>query len=456
MEVDILKFDVVVIGGGPAGMAVVSTAMAAYPRKKIAMIKKESQTLIPCGIPYTFSTLDSVEEDVMSTKPLEERGLEVIIDEVKEIDVNSKKIFTSSGENLEYDKLVLATGSKPILPKIPGADLYGVFTVPKDIQQITRMKDALKKMNKVAIVGAGFIGMEMCDEIHKMGKQVTLIEAKERVLPIAFDPEFSLEVQKLLEKNHIRTFTSTMVKEITGSGHVDGINFDSGEHIDVDGVILGIGYRPNSNLAKNAGLFIGMTGGIWTDEYMRTSAKDVFAVGDCTEHKEFFSRRPSKLMLASTAAFDARVAGTNLFNIRLIREIKGNIGIFSTSIFGETLGAAGGTEVDAVESGFEIITGNAATVDRHPGLIPDASKVRVKLVFSKESGILLGGQIMGGKSVGEMINVLGVAVQSRMSVTELVALQIGTQPLLTASPVVYPIVTAALDAYSKMHVCQEG
>ncbi len=451
-----MKFDVVVIGGGPAGMATVATAMASYPKKKIAMIKKESQTLIPCGIPYTFSTLDSVEKDVMGTKSMEERGLEVLIDEVKEVDVNSKKIFTESGKTVEYDKLVFATGSKPIVPKMPGVELDGVFTVPKDIQQISRMKDAIKKMNKIAIVGAGFIGMEMCDEIHKMGKQVTVIEARERVLPIAFDPEFSLEVGKLLQENHIRVLTSTRVKEITGSGHVDGITFESGEHIDVDGVILGIGYRPNSVLAKNAGLFIGMTGGIWTDEYMRTSANGVFAVGDCAEHKEFFSRRPSRLMLASTAAFDARVAGTNLFNVRLIREIKGNIGIFSTSIFGRTLGAAGGTETDAIQSGFEVICGNASTMDRHPSSIPDASAVKVKLVFSKESGVLLGGQIMGGKSVGEMINVLGVAVQSRMSVTELVSLQIGTQPLLTASPVAYPIVTAALDAYSKMHVCQEG
>ncbi len=450
-----MKFDVIVIGGGPAGSAVASTALMTYPKKKIAMIKKEMQTLIPCGIPYTFSTLKSVEDDVLSLKALEEKGLRVFIEEVKDIDVDLKKVFTQSGKIFEYDKLVLATGSKPIVPKIPGVDLDGVFTVPKDIHQISRMKDALKKMNKIAIVGAGFIGMEMCDEIHKMGKQVTVVEAKERVLPVAFDPEFSIEVKKLLEENHIRVLTSTMVRKITGSGHVDGIEFESGKRLDVDGVILGIGYKPNATLAKNAGLFTGMTGGIWTDEYMRTSAKDVFAVGDCTEHKEFFSRRPSKLMLASTAAFDARVAGSNLFNVRLIREIKGNIGIFSTSIFGKTLGAAGGTETDAIDSGFEVICGNSSAMDRHPGCIPDASKVKVKLVFSKESGVLLGGQIMGGKSVGEMINVLGVAVQSRMSATELVALQIGTQPLLTASPVVYPIITAALDAYAKMHACND-
>jgi len=450
-----LKFDAVIIGGGPAGSAAAATVLAAYPKKKIAIVKKERQTLIPCGIPYTLATLDSVESDLLSTKGLESKGVDIIIDEVKKIDVDEKKIETVSGKEIEYDRLVIATGSRPIVPRIPGVELDGVFTVSKNIDKISRMKDALKKMNRVAIVGAGFIGMEIGDEIHKMGKQVTVIEAMDRVLPIAFDPEFSSEVQKLLESNRIKVMTSSRVKEITGNGKVDGILLESGERIESDGVILGIGYRPSSSIAKDAGIFIGMTGAIWTDEYMRTSAKDVYAVGDCTEHKEFFSRRPSKLMLASTAAFDARVAGTNLFSVRLIREIKGNIGIFSTCILGRTLGAAGGTEMNARESGFEVVCGNATAMDRHPGTLSDASKVEVKLVFSKESGVLLGGQIAGGKSVGEMTNVVGVAIQSRMSVTDLVALQIGTQPLLTSSPVVYPITTAALNAYSKMHACEE-
>jgi len=450
-----LKFDAVIIGGGPAGMAAAATILATYPKKKIALVKKENQTLIPCGIPYTLATLDSVESDILTTKGIESKGVEVIIDEVKKLDVSAKKIITASEKEIEYSKLVIATGSTPIVPRIPGVELDGVFTVPKDISKISKMKDALKKMNKIAIIGAGFIGMEVSDEIHNLGKQVIVIEALERVLPVAFDPEFSSEVQKLLEEKNIKVKTSSRVKEILGNEKVEGVLLESGERIDVDGVVLAIGYRPNSALAKDAGIFIGMTGGIWTDEYMRTSVPDVFSAGDCTEHKEFFSRRPSKLMLASTAAFDARVAGANLFNVRLIREIKGNIGIFSTSILGKTLGAAGGTETDATESGFEVICGNSAAMDRHPGILSDATKVKVKLVFSKASGVLLGGQLMGGKSVGEMINVLGMAIQSRMTVTDLVALQIGTQPLLTASPVVYPIVTAALDAYSKTHACED-
>ncbi len=450
-----MKFDAVIIGGGPAGVAAAETALATYPKKKFALIKKENQTLVPCGIPYTLATLDSVESDILSTKGIESKGVEVIVDEVKEIDVDGKKIVTASKKEIEYDRLVISTGSRAIVPKIPGVELDGVFTVPKDISKISKMKDALKKMQKIVVVGAGFIGMEVSDEIHKMGKDVTVVEAMNRVLPIAFDPEFSLEVQKILEENHIRVMTSSRVKEIFGNGKVEGVLLESGERIDVDGVVLSIGYRPESSLAKNAGIFIGMTGGIWTDEYMRTSAKDIFAIGDCTEHKEFFSRRPSKLKLASTAAFDARVAGANLFNIRLIREIKGNIGIFSTSIFGQTLGAAGSTERDAMESGFETFCGNSTAVDHHPGTLPNTSKLKVKLVFSKTSAVLLGGQIMGGKSVGEMINVLGMAVQNRMTVTDLVTLQIGTHPLLTSSPVVYPIITAALDAYSKIHACEE-
>lgn len=450
-----MKFDAVIIGGGAAGMAAAGTILATYPEKKVALIKKEKETLVPCGIPYTLSTLDSVESDLMSTKGLESKGLEVIIDKVTRIDPETKKIFTDQGKEIEYDKVIIATGSMPVMPRIPGMDLDGIFTVPKDVNEIVRLQGALKKMNRIAVVGAGFIGMEVSDEIHKLGKNVTLIEAMDRVLPVAFDPEFSEEALKVLKDNHINVKTSSLVKEVLGNGKVEGLLLASGEKIEADGVVFSIGYRPEVSLAKEAGLAIGITGAIWTDEYMRTSVPDIFAIGDCAEHKDFFTRRASRLMLASTAAFDARVAGANLFKLRLIREIKGNIGIFSTSIGGRVFGAAGNNEIDAVQSGFDVVCGNAVSMDRHPGTIPDASKIKAKLVFSKESGVLLGGQLSGSKSVGEMTNVLGIAVQSRMTVTDLVALQVGTQPLLTASPTIYPITSAALDAYSRMHCLED-
>ncbi len=446
-----MKYDVIVVGGGAAGVAVVATALSTYPGKHILMIKKEKETLVPCGIPYTIATLNSVDSDIMSTKSIEDGGAQILIDKVNKIDPKSKKVFTESGKDFEYDKLVLATGSMPIVPKLPGVELKNVMTVPKDANEIKKLKDALTNVKRVVIVGAGFIGMEVSDEIRKIGKDVTIVEALDRVLPVAFDPEFSEEARKIMEKEGIKIKTSSKVKEIVGKDTVQGVVLESGERIDADLVILSIGYRAEATLAKDAGLLIGISGGIWTDEYLRTSVNDIFAIGDCAEHKDFFTRRANKLMLASVAAFDARVAGTNLFDLRLIRQVKGDLSLFSTSVGGTIFAAAGIDEVDAKAGGFDVEIGISNSVDRHPGTIPDTSKVKTKLIFSKSSGILIGCQMMGGKSVGEMINVVGTAIQSGMSIVDLVALQIGTHPLLTASPVVYPIIGAALDAYAKLN-----
>ncbi len=429
----------------------VGTALSTYPGKHILMIKKEKETLVPCGIPYTIATLSSVDSDIMSTKSIEAAGAQILIDKVNRIDPKSKKVFTESGKDFEYDKLVIATGSMPIVPRLPGVDLKNVMTVPKDANEIKKLKDALTNVKHVVIVGAGFIGMEVSDEIHKTGKDVTIVEALDRVLPVAFDPEFSEEARKIMDKEGIKVKTSSKVKEIVGKDVVQGVVLESGERVDADLVILSIGYRADSTLAKDAGLSIGISGGIWTDEYLRTSVNDIFAIGDCAEHKDFFTRRANKLMLASVAAFDARVAGANLFDLRLIRQVKGDLSLFSTSVGGTIFAAAGIDEVDAKAGGFDVEIGISNSVDRHPGTIPDTSKVKTKLIFSKSSGVLIGCQMMGGKSVGEMINVVGTAIQSGMSIVDLVALQIGTHPLLTASPVVYPIISAALDAYAKLN-----
>ncbi|MGC8703850.1 MAG: FAD-dependent oxidoreductase [Athalassotoga sp.] len=449
-----MKYDVVVVGGGAAGIGFVSTALATYPKKKIVMIKKEKDTLVPCGIPYTISTLDKVESDIMSTKGIESAGAEVLNDIVTKIDPKAKKVFTASGKEFEYDKLVLATGSMPIVPKIPGVDLKNVFTVPKDIKQIKVLKEALSNSKKVVVVGAGFIGMEVSDELRRAKKDVTIIEALDRVLPVAFDPEFSEEARKIMEDEGIKIKTSSKVKEILGHGEVEGVLLESGERVDADVVILSIGYRAENTLAKEAGLSIGISGGIWTDEYMRTSEMDVFAIGDCAEHKDFFTRRANRLMLASVAAFDARIAAANLYNLKLIRQIKGDLNIFSTSVGGVIFAASGLDETDAKNGGFDVEIGIANSVDRHPATLPDTSKVKVKLIFSRSSGVLIGCQMMGGKSIGEMINIVGTAIQGGMTVADIASLQIGTHPLVTASPVVYPVITAALDVYAKLN-CKE-
>ena len=165
--------------------------------------------------------------------------------------------------------------------------------------------------------------------------------------------------------------------------------------------------------------------------------------------KDFYTHKEAQVMLASTATAEARIAGANLYSLKVVRENKGTIAIYSTYIDGKVLGSAGLTENAAEKEGFEIVTGNAEGVDKHPGTLPNASNIKLKLIFSKNSGIILGGQVAGGISCGEIINLIGIAIQKRMSFVELETLQMATHPFLTSAPTVYPVVLAAQNASAK-------
>jgi len=443
------KYDVVVIGGGPSGLVSAVTAKKSYGGISVALIKKEPVSVVPCGIPYMFGTLEKPEDNIMSTAGAESLGVEVIVDEVLDANRETRTLKLKGGEEIQFDKLILATGSLPVVPRsIYGTDLGNVFTVKKDLEYLKVVMAAIDKAEKVVIIGGGFIGVEIGDEIRKKGKDVTIIEALDHCLGLAFDPEFTSAAEEELKKRGLHILTSQMVKGLAGEGGVvKAVELASGEKIPADVVILSIGARPNTQIAEKLGLRMGIAGGVWTDEYMRTSEEGIFAVGDCAEHRDFFTRKPSRVMLASTASFEARIAGSNLYELRLIKENKGTIGIFSTRIGDLSLGTAGMTETVANKEGFPIITTTAESPDRHPGKISDASKVKVKLIFSKNSGILLGGQVMGGsKAIGEMVNLIGVAIQQNAIASQLATLQIGTHPLLTSAPTTYPLIIAASNA----------
>jgi len=445
------KYDVVIIGGNPAGGTAAGAAKKLNKGKSVLVIRKEPDALVPCGIPYTFGTLDSVEDDVKPISPAKKAGIDFLIDEVVAVDSEAKKLTLKESEEVAYEKLIFATGSEPVVPPIPGHDLDGVVTIRKDLAYIKSIHEPLMTAQNVVIVGAGFIGVEMSDELAKAGVNVTLVEAMDTILPLAFDADMIIPAQDLLQHHGVAVKTSKMVDSIQGkNGKVVAVKLKSGEVIEADQVILAIGYRPNTELAKEAGLEIGRFGGIMTDEYMRTSAADVFAVGDCAKHRDFFTHKPSRLMLASTAAAEARIAGMNLFQLKVMRQTKGSIAIFSTSLGKISLGAAGLTEKAAEQEGFKIIMGISAGMDHHPGKLPETSKQQVKLLFAQPSGLLIGAQIQGGPSTGEMINILGLAIQKNMTAAELAVFQYGTQPMLTAGPGVYPIAVAAMDALAKM------
>ncbi len=443
-----MKYDVVIIGASAGGITTAISAKKFYPDRSVLVIKREKVGMIPCGIPYIFGTLKSVDDDVLPVeKFLEPLGVDILTDEVTDIDPKRKVVRTKSGKEIAWEKLVLATGSKPARPNFPGVDLDGIYTVPKDYEYLKKLREKVEEAEKIVIVGGGFIALEVGDEIRKLGKDVTLV-VRSRLLRSSFDPEFSEMIEERMKEAGIK-IAYGQVEGFAGDGKVEKVKLLDGREIPADLVILSTGYRPNVELAVKAGLKVTRYG-IWTDEYMRTSHPDIFAVGDCVEHRDFFTGKPYGLMLASTATFEARIAGANLFKLQIVRENRRTIGAYSTHVAGLTLAAAGLTEEAAKKEGFEVIVGRASGPDRHPAKFPDTSMVTVKLIFSRDRGAILGAQIAGGKSVGEMINILALAIQKRLTASELYTLQIATHPLLTASPVGYQILQAAEDALAKL------
>jgi pyruvate/2-oxoglutarate dehydrogenase complex dihydrolipoamide dehydrogenase (E3) component len=182
---------------------------------------------------------------------------------------------------------------------------------------------------------------------------------------------------------------------------------------------------------------------------MRTEIPDIFAVGDCAEKHDFITRKTCCTMLASTACAEARIAGINLYKLSAIKTFSGTISIFSTMIHDTAFGVAGITEAQAKNEGFEIVTGVFEGIDKHPGTLAGAKKQMVKLIVGKESNVILGGEVVGGTSVGELTNIIGIIIQNRMSINSILTSQIGTHPLLTASPAGYPLLKAACNAATK-------
>lgn len=446
-----IQTDILIIGGGPAGMVSAGTAKRYYPGKKITLLKNVADGCIPCGIPYMISSLKDPAGNRMSTDALEKSGVNVAVDEAVSIDRSGRTVFTRNGDTIAYEKLILAVGSKPIIPPIPGIGNKGVYPVYKDMSYLVPAVEDLKKAGHVVVIGGGFIGVEFADELSRVPNlRVTLVEMCDRLLINSFDSEFSSLAEEKLRARGVRVFTKTAVQEVIGGGHVEKVRLSSGETLEADRVILGVGASPLTDLACQAGLDLGRGKGIWVDEYMRTSDPDIFAVGDCAGKRDFYTRKDAVVMLASTATAEARIAGANLYKLIVVRENKGTIAAYSTCIDGLVMGSAGLTECTALKENFEIVSGSAQAMDKHPGTLPGAQKTLVKLIFSKNSGIILGGQAAGGIGCGELINVIGMAIQQRVSCSELGTLQMATHPFLTPAPTLYPVVTAAFDAAGKM------
>ncbi len=434
--------EIAILGGSAAGVTAAITARRRHPDKRVVVLRKEDRAIIPCSIPYIFGTTGSVDKTWMPDDGIHRNGIDLIVDEVTEIDRPERTLTTRGGLTLAYERLVVATGSVPLVPPIPGFDKSNVYAIHKDGLRIEGMQSDLEGVEEIVVVGGGFIGVEMADELNKAGnRSVTIVETLEHCLMLAFDTEFCLEAERILEERGVRVLAGSAVRELAGGSAVEKVVLSGDQELTTDAVVFGIGAVPNVDLARKCGLPLGPTGAIRVDRTMRTEDVNVFACGDCAEKVSFFGGKPSPLRLASTAAAEARIAGANLYGIR--RENPGTIGVYSTLIGDTAFACAGLTEALARRHGYATVSGTVEGPNRHPGCMPGGRAVKVKLVFEKTSRTLIGAQVQGDVAAGEIINIASACIQHKMTIDDVACFQMGTHPTMTASPVAYQLVNAA-------------
>src|ERR687894_70497 len=424
----------VILGGVAAGTKAASRARRLDPDIEITVYQEEPEPSISeCGLPYLLSGVVEERDDLVARTPekFAEKGIEVLVrhrvERIASAGKNLSVLNLNTGEDLEdaYDRLVIATGARAVLPPIPGAELEGVFKLRflTDTDEIGRYIEE-QSPSKATIVGGGYIGLEVAENLCRLGMEVSLIEGEDRVA-LAYGPEVSEKVEAELEANGVGVYTGEKVDEFTGKGHVGGVKFGARE-LQTDLVIVGVGIRPNVEFAAEAGVEIGTTGAILVDPPMKTSSPDVWAAGDCVETTNLVSGRPIWVPLGDTANQMGRVAGTNAATDEETLEFPGVLGTGIFKVFDLGVGKTGLSEKEAKEAGFEVVSAGLWANDR-AAYYPGAQKGFLKLIADRATGRLLGAEA-AGSGADKLIDICATALWGRLSYPDLVNIDLAYSP----------------------------
>ncbi len=422
---------VVVIGGVAAGPKIAAKVKRLDPGAEVTVIEMgRILSYAGCGLPFYISGLVNDQRELISTPEGVLRGLAYFQNvkdvrvlnrtEATDIDRKNRKIRVKdivSGEQtlIPYDKLALATGAIPKVPEIPGGTLQNIFTL-HGLEHAEGIKEQLaeKRAKDVVIVGGGLIGVEMTESLVSAGSRVTLIEMESHILPNLLDEEISDLVRRHFEDKGVRVALNTRVTGFEGDGKVEKVLAENGE-FQADMVINGTGVKPNTQLAAKAGLEIGTTGGLKTDEHMRTSDPDIFAAGDCVETRCIILDEPAYLPLGSTAIKQGRVAAENICGIK--STFPGIVRTSVCKVFDYTMARSGLTETQARQAGFNTTVSITPGIDRSH-YMPGAEMIIIKLVADQASGRLLGIQAVGPGEAAKRVDVAATAIAAAMTVDQ--------------------------------------
>jgi len=425
---------IVIVGGVAGGASAAARARRLSEDSEIVLVERGPDvSFANCGLPYYLggTIVDRQKLLVVTPERLEARlRLDVRVrSSVESIDRKAKTVSIhdlESGRIYDeaYDKLILAPGAAPLRPPIPGIDSPGVFTL-RNLQDTDRIKAMLdNNVQQAVVVGAGFIGLELVENLMQLGIDTTIVELQDQVLP-PFDKEMSTPLAELLTRRGVKLLLGESADRFETKDTEVVVHTKSGRALPAQMVALGIGVRPENKLAVDAGLEVGPRGGIRVNDSLQTSDPDIYAVGDAIEVKDFVSGVPTQIPLAGPANRQGRIAADNVFG-RDVR-YRGTQGTAILGLFDHTAAMTGASEKSLLRSGnaFRMIYVHPAN---HAGYYPGAEQMTLKLLFDPESGRILGAQGIGGAGVDKRIDVLAIAIQAGMTVFDLEEVELAYAP----------------------------
>lgn len=421
----------VIIGGVAGGAGAAARLRRLDEQAEIIMLEKgEFISFANCGLPYYLSGVISEKEKLLVQTPQSFTGrfnVDVrIFSEAISVDCDKKTVRVKnhadgSEYDLTYDELVLSPGAVPIIPKMEISADIPVFTL-RNIPDTYAIKDFLDTHHPktACVIGGGFIGVEVCENLRESGVKVTIVEAGEHIMPnIDKDMSYSLH-------GHIRTKGVTLATGKTASEITkDGVVLADGGFVPCDMVVISVGVKPATAFLADSGIALGKRGEILVDEYLHTNKDGVWAVGDAIAVKHFVSGEQVMIPLASPANKQARIVADNIKGRKT--KYTGTQGTSIAKVFDMTVASTGLTEKDCLRLGIDYYKSFSAT-NSHAGYYPNPQMMMVKLIYTKDEGKVLGGQIVGYEGVDKRIDVLATAIRANMTVFDLHQLELAYAP----------------------------
>jgi len=412
----------VIVGGVAGGASCAARAKRLSEDSQIIVLEKgPHMSLATCGLPYWIGEVIGEEESLKVASPelfKNQFNIDIRVNsEVLSIDRASREVeVRSDGKTYResYDALVLSPGAVPVVPSIPGAQEPGVFTL-RSIADAQTIKDWIgrKKASRAVLAGAGFIGLEMAENLATLGLQVTMLELGSQVLP-PFDAEMVSDWPSYLKTKKVAVFLNEGIASITSSKGRLKVQSTASRTLDADLVILSVGVKPDVSLAEKAGLEVGK--GIKVDEYLRTSDPAIWAVGDAIESKDFVTGLSLTLPLAGPANRQGRLVADNLFGQK--REFRGVQGTAVCKVFEAVAAVTGSNEKGLLKNGMPY--GKAYVHSAHHArYYPGAKALHLKILYCPKTGRVLGAQATGEEGVEKRVDVISMAIQKGGTVYDL-------------------------------------